>query len=143
MASSTNNAANTYPLALLPAVSGFEKAAPEALGTGVRRNSRTGRPLASRRAIKPEESSRDRPVVTLNESADCTADESKSFKGCAVNDPLTEFASCATIAVESDRLKTTQPRNAFEGACPVTGRAMIHRSPVKVAMGDARFAPSD
>src|SRR6202047_5540580 len=106
---------------------------------GVRRNTRTGRPLSSRSAMIPEELSRDRLVVTLNAAAVGTAEGSNSCSACGINDPLTELANCATNAGDNDRLTTTQP-GAEPGACTLTDRATIHRSSVKVATWDGGVA---
>src|ERR1700690_3509569 len=141
--SSASKAASAYPLVRVRGSSGIDNSAPDEAVPGVRRKTRTGRPLASRSTMNPEELSRESVLVTLNASAVGTAAGSNSFRGWAVSDPLTDLANCATSAGDKDRLTTTQPRGEADGACPLTGRAMIHRASAKVASWDGRLAASD
>src|ERR1700722_19821273 len=115
--SSTSNAANAYAPAPLPADSLLENSAPD-----VRRNTRTGRPPASRSAMNPDELSPDRVVVTLKYPADGTAEVSNSCSGCGVKHPLPAFPNCATSAADNDRRTTTQPGAEADAARPVMDR---------------------
>src|ERR1700679_1467094 len=141
IASSASKAANTNPSAR--GSSDPENSAADEAAPGVRRKTRTGRPLASRSAMNPAALSWEGVLVTWNASAVGTAEVSNSFRGWAVSDPLTDLANCATSAGDKDRLTTTQPKGGADGARALTGRAMIHRSSAKVATWDGRLAAAD